>query len=105
MNQVSMVGRIVREIELLDIGEGKIVSNNVLAVQKNYRTDHGVEADFIPFVVWEKRAELIEEYCNKGDLVGLMGKMQSRTYKNNESETVYVVELLVNEVQFLQPKK
>ncbi|MFL2119760.1 single-stranded DNA-binding protein [Marinilactibacillus psychrotolerans] len=101
MNQVSMVGRIVREIELRDIGEGKIVLNNVLAVQKNY----GVEADFIPFVVWEKRAELIEEYCNKGDLVGLMGKMQSRTYKNNESETVYVVELLVNEVQFLQPKK
>lgn len=105
MNQVALVGRIVREIELRDVGDGKIVLNNVLAVQRNYRTDHGTEADFIPFVVWGKRAELIEEYCNKGDLIGFTGKIQSRTYQSNESETVYVVEVFVNEVRFLQPKK
>lgn len=105
MNQVSLIGRIVRDIELRDVGDGKIVLNNVVAIQRHYRTENGNEADFIPFVVWGKRAELIEEYCNKGDLIGLSGKMQSRSYQNNELETVYVVELLVNEVQLLQPKK
>ncbi|MFC6464241.1 single-stranded DNA-binding protein [Marinilactibacillus sp. GCM10026970] len=105
MNQVSFVGRIVRDIELRDVGEGKIVMNNVIAVQRHYKSEGNTEADFIPVVAWGKRAELIEEYCNKGDLIGLNGKMQSRSYQNSDKETVYVVELLVNDVQFLQPKK
>ncbi|WP_080145437.1 single-stranded DNA-binding protein [Marinilactibacillus piezotolerans] len=105
MNQVALVGRIVREIELRDVGDEKIVLNNVIAIQRHYRTENGNEADFIPFVVWGKRAELIEEYCDKGDLIGLSGKMQSRSYQNTDQETVYVVEMLVNDVQLLQPKK
>ncbi|WP_208560977.1 single-stranded DNA-binding protein [Marinilactibacillus kalidii] len=105
MNQVSFVGRIVRDIELRGVGEGKIVTNNVIAVQRHYKTEGSAEADFIPFVAWGKRAELIEEYCEKGDLIGFNGKMQSRTYQNAEQETVYVVEFLVNDVHFLQPKK
>lgn len=105
MNRLTLVGRITREIELRDVGEGHIVLNNTLAVPKNYRRENSQEADFIPFVVWGKQAELIEEHCQKGDLIGLDGKLQSRRYQNKDGETVFVVEMLTEEFRFLQPKR
>jgi len=105
MNQTALIGRIVREIEPKTIGENRVVINNTLAVQRIRRTENGPEADFIPFVVWGRTAELLNEYCRKGDLIGLTGKMQSRSYLKNEEEQVFVVELVVDQLQFLQSKK
>jgi len=105
MNRLTLVGRIVREVVLKDIGDGKFVINNVIAVSRHYRSDKQPDTDFIPFVAWGKRAELIEEYCEKGDMIGLDGRIQSRTYQNSADETKYVVEMNVDAVQFLQPKK
>lgn len=105
MNRLTVVGRIVRDVELREIGEGRLVINNTLAIARNYKTDQGQETDFINFVAWGKRAELIEEYCDKGDLIGFDGRVQSRTYQNEEDQTVYVVEMLVDSVHFLQPRR
>lgn len=106
MNRLALVGRIVREVELKEVGDERIVLNNSIAVQRSYRSENGlVEADFIPFVVWGKRAELIEEYCEKGDLIGLGGRIQSRSYQNSDDQAVYVIEMVVEDVQFLQPKR
>jgi single-strand DNA-binding protein len=105
MNRLTLVGRITRDIELRDIGQGRVVLNNTIAVKRHYRAENSPEADFIPFIAWGKRAELIEEYCQKGDLIGIDGRIQSRRYQNSEDETVYVVEMLVDDVEFLQPKK
>ena len=105
MNRLTVVGRIVRDVELREVGEGKLVTNNTLAIARNYKTDQGQEADFLNFVAWGKRAELIEEYCDKGDLIGFDGRVQSRTYQNEEDNTIYVVEMIVESVHFLQPKK
>lgn len=105
MNRLTLVGRITRDIELRDVGEGRIVLNNTLAVSKVYRRENGQEADFIPFVVWGKQAELIEEHCQKGDLIGLDGRIQSRRYQNKEDETVFVIEMVAEDCRFLQPKR
>lgn len=105
MNRLALVGRIVREVELKEVGDERVVLNNSIAVQRSYRTENGLEADFIPFVVWGKRAELIEEYCKKGDLIGLGGRIQSRSYQNSDDQAVYVIEMVVEDVQFLQPKR
>lgn len=105
MNRLTVVGRIVREIELRDIGEGRMVLNNTIAVQRTFKSEKGQEADFIPFTIWGKRAELVEEYCQKGDLIGLDGRVQSRRYQNAQDETVFVVEMVVEDIQFLQPKR
>lgn len=105
MNRLTVIGRIVRDIELRDIGDGRIVTNNAIAVARTFKTDGGQDTDFIDFVAWNKRAELIEQYCNKGDLVGLDGRLQSRNYLNNKQEKVYVVEMLVETVHFLQPRR
>lgn len=105
MNQMALIGRIVREVELKSTGDGKCVLNNTLAVQKRFKSESGPQADFIPFTVWGKTAELMHKYCQKGHLVGLTGRIQSRSYLNRANETVFVVEMVADEIQFLQPKK
>ena len=105
MNRVNVVGRIVREVVLKDVGNGKVVMNNAIAIPKMIKKEGGPEADFLNFVAWGKRAELIEQYCSKGDLIGLDGKIQSRRYMSGKEPTVYVVEMLVESVHFLQTKR
>lgn len=104
MNTVSLIGRMVKDVELRDIGESRFVTNNILAVKKTFKKEGAADADFIPFVAWGKKAELIEKHCGKGDLIALNGKMQSRSYQTNEDETKYVVEMLVDDIEFLQRK-
>lgn len=104
MNSVSFIGRLTKDVVLKDLGEGRFVINNTLAVRRSFRKDGAAEADFIPFVVWGKRAELLEEFCSKGDLIALSGKMQSRSYKKEPEETRYVIEMVVEELEFLQKK-
>lgn len=104
MNTIALVGRLTKEIELRDVGEGRFVTNNTLAVRKTFKKEGVPEADFIPFVAWGKRAELLEEYCSKGDLIALTGKMQSRSYKTELDETKYVVEMVVEDIEFVQKK-
>ncbi|SEK21330.1 single-strand DNA-binding protein [Alkalibacterium pelagium] len=104
MNAISLIGRLTKDIELKDVGEGRLVTSNTLAVRKAYKKDGSSDADFIPFVAWGKRAELLEEYCSKGDLIALTGRMQSRSYKTESEDTRYVVEMLVEDLEFLQKK-
>ncbi|WP_423189902.1 single-stranded DNA-binding protein [Alkalibacterium sp. f15] len=104
MNTVSLIGRMVKEVELRNIGDSRFVTNNVLAVKKTFKKEGVTDADFIPFVAWGKKAELIEKYCSKGDLIALNGKMQSRSYQTNDDETKYVVEMLVDDIEFIQKK-
>ena len=104
MNQVNLIGRLVRDVEVRDLGEGRQVVNNTVAVPVNFKKDGGQETDFIPIVAWNKTAALMHQYCKKGSLIGLSGRMQSRSYLNKENETVYVVEMVVNTVNFLSSK-
>lgn len=105
MNQVTLIGRLVREIQLQEVGEGKSVVNNTIAVQRIFKTEQQQQADFIPLVAWGKVAKLLDLYCEKGDLIGINGKMQSRSYINSENITIFVVEMRVEEIQFLQNKR
>lgn len=105
MNRLTVAGRLVREIELKEVGDGRIVLNNSIAIPRTYKSDNGQDTDFINIVAWGKKAELLEEYCDKGDLVGLDGRVQSRSYQNNEEQTVYTVEMLIDNIHFLQAKK
>ncbi|WP_282920470.1 single-stranded DNA-binding protein [Ignavigranum ruoffiae] len=96
MNQVVFVGRLVRQPELKELAENLCVVNNCIAVHRPLRNQHGEEVtDFIPFVVWNRLAEILVKYCDKGDQIALSGRMQSRKYENKEKQTVYVVECLV----------
>lgn len=102
MNRITVIGRIVREIELKTLSSGNgVVVNNVIAIPKLKATASEQEAYFIPFVAWGKRAELLDTYCKKGDLIGLDGKMTSRSYFDQEDKRQYVVEMNVETLTFI----
>ena len=76
-----------------------------LAVNRNFTSREGQQqADFINCIVWRKPAENVEKYCSKGSLVGVEGRLQTRSYDNSQGKKVYVVEVICDSVQFLETK-
>ncbi|EJD5764044.1 single-stranded DNA-binding protein, partial [Staphylococcus pseudintermedius] len=62
------------------------------------------QADFINCIVFRKQAENVNNYLNKGNLAGVDGRLQSRSYENQEGRRVFVTEVVCDSVQFLEPK-
>lgn len=105
MNKVSLVGRITRDIELRTTASGLSVCTFTLAVNRRFKNAEGnYEADFINCVAWRQSAELLAKYFNKGSMVGLVGSIQTRNYEK-DGHKVYVTEVAVEEVHFVESKK
>ncbi len=105
MNQISLLGRLVRPVDVQEVGHGRFVCNNTLAVSRIGRREDGQQqADFIPVVFWDKTAHLLKEYCHKGSLIGVTGKLASRSYMNKSNQQVYVIEMIVDGLHFVEPK-
>ena len=105
LNQTVIVGRIVREPELKETENGKKVTNITLAVPRSYKNVNGeYETDFIPCVLWQGIAENVVNYCQKGDLVGVKGRVQAREYTTEDANDS-VMELVAEKVTFLSTKK
>ena len=105
LNQTVIVGRIVRDPELKETDTGKKVTNITVAVPRSYKNINGeYETDYIPCVLWKGVAESTSQYCKKGDLVGIKGRIQSRSYEIEEDKK-FVVELIAEKVTFLSSKK
>lgn len=104
MNRVVMVGRMTRDPELRRTGSGAAVTSFTLALNRNYNSADGQQADYIPCVVWNKIAENVAQYCSKGSLVGVDGRLRSRSYDNAQGQRVYVVEVVCDSVQFLETR-
>ncbi len=106
MNNVSLVGRLTKDIDLKYLNDGKAVGNGNLAVNRPFKNAAGEqEADFILFNVWGKQAENLAQYMKKGDRIGMTGRIQTRNFENKEGQRVYVTEVVAENVQFLQDKK
>lgn len=105
LNRTALVGRMTRDPELRRTGNGTAVTSFTLAVNRNFTSNGGQEADFIPCTVWNKVAENVEHYCSKGSLVSVDGRLQSRTYDNAQGQKVFVVEVVCDSVQFLDTKQ
>lgn len=104
MNQVQCIGRLAREVELTAInGETKVL-NNAIAIPNRFKGKER-EADFIPIVAWQQTAELMHTYLKKGDEVGIVGRLQSRTYEDKQQVTHHVIEIIVHDVTFLRKKQ
>jgi len=105
INRVVLVGRMTRDPELRRTPQGDAVTSFTLAVNRNYTSRDGQQqTDFINCVVWRKPAENVERYCSKGSLVGVEGRIQTRSYDNAQGQKVYVVEVICDSVQFLETK-
>ncbi|MEN1969659.1 single-stranded DNA-binding protein [Lentibacillus sp. N15] len=105
INSVTLVGRMVADVDLRYTPQGKAVGNFRLAVNRTYKNQNGeYEADFANCVVWGKQAENLASFMKKGSQVGVMGSIQTRSYENKQSQRVFVTEILVNQVTFLESK-
>ncbi len=104
INRVVLVGRMTRDPELRRTNNGASVTSFTLALNRNYNSADGIQADYIPCVVWNRVAENVEKYCSKGSLVGIEGRLRSRHYDNAQGQKVYVVEAVCDSVQFLETR-
>lgn len=105
INQVTLVGRLTRDPEVKFTSEGTPVSHVILAVNRHYRNQHGeIETDFVQCILWKKTAENTAHYCRKGSVVGVMGRLQTRHYDNQEGKRIYVTEVIADTVRFLSGK-
>ena len=105
LNRVTLVGRLTKDAELRRTSNGKAVSSFTLAVNRNFKTGDGQDADFINCVCWGKVAENTERYCSKGSLISVDGRIQTRNYENNQGQKVFVTEVVADSVQFLETKR
>ncbi|PLT35837.1 single-stranded DNA-binding protein [Bacillus sp. V5-8f] len=106
INQVTLVGRLVKDPDLRYTPEGKAVSNITLAVNRNFRNqDGGYDADFVQCTLWKKTAENTVQFCRKGSIIGITGRIQTRSYDNHEGKKVYVTEVVAEGVRFVGPKQ
>lgn len=115
MNNVNLTGRLTRDPELRFLPTtGRAVANFVLAVDRNLSKEKKQElenagqptADFIKIVVFGKQAENCANYLNKGSLVGINGRIQTRSYEDtNTNKRIYVTEVVANRVEFLSTNR
>lgn len=105
MNNVSIVGRLTKAPEVRTVADGKSVGRFTLAVNRNFKNQQGEnDVDFILCTAWGKLAEHMVKYCGKGSQVGVIGRLQSRNYTNDEGKRIYITDVLALEVRFLQLK-
>lgn len=106
MNKVILIGRLTKEPELRTTSTGVSVVANSIAVNRKFKNQNGeIEADFINFVAFGATAELIGDYVDKGHLLGIEGRIQTRNYQNENGDKVYVTEVVAENIYFLQGKK
>lgn len=105
INNVTIVGRMTKEVELRYTGSGIAVASFTVAVERPYTNAQGNrETDFINIVAWRKTAEIISNYTAKGSLIGVTGRIQTRNYTNNEGRKIYLTEVMCENFQMLEPK-
>ncbi|MFW3532883.1 single-stranded DNA-binding protein [Staphylococcus caprae] len=105
LNRVVLVGRLTKDPEFRTTQNGVNVATFTLAVNRNFKNKNGEQqADFINVVVFRQQAENVNNYLSKGNLAGVDGRIQSRSYENKEGQRVYVTEVVADSVQFLEPK-
>ena len=105
MNKVVLIGRLTRDPELRYTGSNTPVATFSLAVNRNFSNQNGErEADFINIVVWRKQAENVKNYLTQGSQVAVEGRIQTRTYDDQNGQKRYITEVVADNVEFLGSK-
>ena len=105
MNQVALVGRITKDPVLRKLARERVQTSFVVAINRNFKNTKGeIEADFILCTLWGRLAENTVKHCGKGSLIGVSGRIQSRTYEREDRSRIYVTEVVGDNVQFIATK-
>jgi len=105
MNKIVVIGRITRDLEVKTTQSQKSVCSFTVAVDRKFKNANGEkQADFLSCVAWGQQAELLGKYFAKGSKIGIVGNVQSRSYDDANGKKVYVTEIIVDEIEFMDSK-
>lgn len=106
INNVVLTGRITRNLELKQTNNNNSSLNITLAVERNFKDQSGQkQTDFISCKAFGKRAETIAQYCQKGNLIGITGSIQTGSYQKQDGSTVYTTDVMVDGLSFFPKPK
>ena len=106
LNSTCLVGRLTKDPELRYTPSNQAVATFSLAVNRNFKDQNGErEADFINCVIWRQQAENLANWAKKGALIGITGRIQTRSYENQQGQRVYVTEVVAEQFQLLESRK
>ena len=105
INNVTLVGRLTKDVELKYTPANQAVAQFTLAVNRTFKNANGQrEADFINCVIWRQAAENLANWAKKGALIGITGRIQVRNYENQQGQRVYVTEVIAENFQMLESR-
>ena len=104
INRVVLAGSLVKYPVLRKTANGASVVSFTVACTRRFKQEGQPDADFINTVAWNKTADIVHQYTHKGSLVGVEGRIQTRSYDDQSGKRVYVTEVVADSVQFLESK-
>ena len=105
LNQIILVGRLTRDIAVHKSDKGVKVATISLAIPRSFKNSDGVyDTDFIDCVAFDNIADNTSEYCSKGDIVGVKGRVQSRVVEK-EDKKEYIMDIICEKITFLSSKR
>lgn len=106
INNVILVGRLTKDPDLRYTGNGTPVASFTLAVNRDFKNANGdQEADFINCVIWRKSAETLANTVRKGQQIGIAGRVQTRSYDNQQGQKVFVTEVVADRFNYLEKRE
>ena len=104
INMVMLTGRLVRDPELIETESGRMVCNMTLAIPRSYKNSEGIyETDFIDFTAWGSMATNMVEYCKKGDLIAVKGKLEMSEYER-DGQKMKDMKVMAEKLSFLSSR-
>ncbi len=106
LNQVVIVGRLTKDPEVIETDSGKKLSTITMAVPRPYKNEEGVyETDFINCTLFQGVAVNTSEYCKKGDIIGVKGRVATNSYEDkNTGEKKFSLDIIAEKVTYLSSK-
>lgn len=105
INNVTLVGRLTRDPELRYTPSNIAITTFNMAVNRNFKNQAGDrEADFINCMIWRQQAENLASWAKKGALIGITGRIQTRSYDNQQGQRIYVTEVVAETFQLLEKR-
>ena len=102
INQIILVGRLTGDPEIEEYENGKKRTIINIAVQRQFKNiDNKYDTDFFRCVLWNGMASNTKNYCQRGDIVGVKGRVQNRNYVDSENDTRYITEIIAEKISFV----
>lgn len=103
MNKTVLIGRLTRDVEVINAG-ATLVARYTLAVDRKFKREGEQTADFIPCIAFGRNAEFAQKYLTKGKKIAIVGRIQTGSYTKQDGTKAYTTDVVVEEQEFVESK-